>query len=148
VDLLHEGGLAKMHQFISETAKYGDLTRGPRIINERVKNEMRKVLKEVRSGRFARQWIRENAQGRPNYQKLLAEDIDRQIERVGAGLRARMPWLQQKRRGAAAAATTRAVVKRAAAKRALAKRAAAKPSKRKPLKRARAESVTAVRHAA
>src|SRR5215467_13632943 len=70
VDLLHEGGLAKMHQFISETAKYGDLTRGPRIINERVKNEMRKVLKEVRSGRFARQWIRENAQGKPNYQKL------------------------------------------------------------------------------
>ncbi len=63
VDLLHEGGLAKMHQFISETAKYGDLTRGPRIVNERVKNEMRKVLKEVQSGRFARQWItRERAQ--------------------------------------------------------------------------------------
>src|SRR5262249_2964347 len=100
VDLLHEGGLAKMHQFISETAKYGDLTRGPRIINERVKNEMRKVLKEVRSGRFARQWIRENAQGRPNYQKLLAEDVDRQIERVGATLRARMPWLQERRRSA------------------------------------------------
>src|SRR5580704_63936 len=100
VDLLHEGGLTKMHQFISETAKYGDLTRGPRVVNDRVKNEMRKVLKEVRSGRFARQWIRENAQGRPNYQKLLAEDINRQIERVGATLRARMPWLQQKRRGA------------------------------------------------
>jgi len=148
VDLLHEGGLAKMHQFISETAKYGDLTRGPRIINERVKNEMRKVLKEVRSGHFARQWIRENAQGRPNYQKLLAEDIDRQIERVGASLRARMPWLQERRRGAAAAATTRAVQKRAAAKHAAPKRVAAKPSKRKALKRARAESVAAVRHAA
>ena len=148
VDLLHEGGLAKMHQFISETAKYGDLTRGPRIINERVKTEMRKVLKEVRSGRFARQWIRENAQGRPNYQKLLAEDIDRQIERVGASLRARMPWLQERRRGAAAAATTRAVQKRAAAKHAAPKRVAAKPSKRKALKRARAESVAAVRHAA
>ena len=148
VDLLHEGGLAKMHQFISETAKYGDLTRGPRIINERVKNEMRKVLKEVRSGRFARQWIRENAQGRPNYQKLLAEDIDRQIERVGASLRARMPWLQERRRGATAAATTRAVQKRAAAKHAAPKRVAAKPSKRKALKRARAESVAAVRHAA
>ena len=97
VDLLHEGGLAKMHQFISETAKYGDLTRGPRIINERVKNEMRKVLKEVQSGKFARQWIRENAEGRVNYQKLLREDIDRQIEKVGASLRARMPWLQEKR---------------------------------------------------
>ena len=97
VDLLHEGGLAKMHQFVSETAKYGDLTRGPRIVNERVKNEMRKVLKEVQSGRFARQWIRENAAGRPNYQRLLSEDIDRQIEKVGAMLRARMPWLNEKR---------------------------------------------------
>src|SRR5205085_1766225 len=89
VDLLHEGGLAKMHQFISETAKYGDLTRGPRIVNERVKNEMRKVLKEVQSGKFARQWIRENAAGRANYQRLLDEDVDRQIEKVGAALRAR-----------------------------------------------------------
>src|SRR6202050_4709654 len=97
VDLLHEGGLAKMHQFISETAKYGDLTRGPRIVNERVKNEMRKVLKEVQSGKFARQWIRENAEGRVNYKKLLREDMDRQIEKVGATLRARMPWLQEKR---------------------------------------------------
>jgi len=97
VDLLHEGGLAKMHQFVSETAKYGDLTRGPRIVNERVKNEMRKVLKEVQSGRFARQWIRENAAGRPNYRKLLDADINRQIEKVGARLRARMPWLNEKR---------------------------------------------------
>ena len=97
VDLLHEGGIAKMHQFISETAKYGDLTRGPRIVNERVKNEMRRVLKEVQNGRFARQWIRENRDGRPNYQKLLAADIDRQIEKVGASLRARMPWLNERR---------------------------------------------------
>ena len=97
VDLLHEGGLAKMHQFISETAKYGDLTRGPRIVNDRVKNEMRRVLKEVQSGKFARQWIKENAEGRPNYRKLLAADIDRQIEKVGASLRARMPWLNERR---------------------------------------------------
>jgi len=96
VDLLHEGGIAKMHQFISETAKYGDLTRGPRIVNERVKNEMRRVLKEVQNGRFARQWIKENRDGRPNYQKLLAADIDRQIEKVGASLRARMPWLNER----------------------------------------------------
>src|SRR5579872_6726407 len=96
VDLLHEGGIAKMHQFISETAKYGDLTRGPRIVNERVKNEMRRVLKEVQNGRFARQWIKENREGRPNYQKLLAADIDRQIEKVGAALRARMPWLNER----------------------------------------------------
>jgi ketol-acid reductoisomerase len=97
VDLLHEGGLAKMHQFISETAKYGDLTRGPRIVNERVKNEMRRVLKEVQSGRFARQWVKENRAGRPNYQRLLKEDVNRQIEKVGAALRARMPWLQEQR---------------------------------------------------
>ncbi|HEY8054203.1 MAG: ketol-acid reductoisomerase [Steroidobacterales bacterium] len=100
VDLLHEGGLAKMHQFISETAKYGDLTRGPRIVNERVKNEMRKVLKEVQSGRFARQWIRENAAGRGTYHKLLKEDTNRQIEKVGATLRARMPWLTESPRKA------------------------------------------------
>jgi len=97
VDLLHEGGLAKMHQFISETAKYGDLTRGPRIVDERVKNQMRKVLKEVQSGKFARQWLRENATGRANYRRLLGEDVDRQIEKVGATLRARMPWLQERR---------------------------------------------------
>ena len=97
VDLLHEGGLAKMHQFISETAKYGDLTRGPRIVDERVKKEMRKVLKEVQSGKFARQWLRENATGRANYRRLLGEDVDRQIEKVGATLRARMPWLQERR---------------------------------------------------
>jgi ketol-acid reductoisomerase len=97
VDLLYEGGLAKMHKFISETAKYGDLTRGPRIVNERVKNEMRKVLKEVQNGKFARQWIKENATGKAQYQKLLSADLDRQIEKVGAQLRARMSWLQEKR---------------------------------------------------
>ncbi|HET7757374.1 MAG TPA: ketol-acid reductoisomerase [Steroidobacteraceae bacterium] len=97
VDLLHEGGLAKMHQFISETAKYGDLTRGPRIVDERVKQQMRRVLKEVQSGKFARQWIRENRAGREIYRRLLAEDLDRQIERVGASLRARMPWLKEQR---------------------------------------------------
>ena len=97
VDLLHEGGLTKMHQFISDTAKYGDLTRGPRIVNERVKNEMRKVLKEVQNGKFARQWIKENAAGKANYQKLLRADIAHPIEKVGAALRGRMAWLQEKR---------------------------------------------------
>ena len=97
VDLLHEGGISKMHQFISETAKYGDLTRGPRIVDERVKKQMRKVLKEVQSGKFARQWIRENETGKANYQKMLAEDMNRQIEKVGASLRARMPWLNERR---------------------------------------------------
>jgi ketol-acid reductoisomerase len=97
VDLLHEGGLTKMHQFISDTAKYGDLTRGPRVVNDRVKKEMQKILKEVQNGKFARQWIEENASGGKNYSKLLKEDKDRQIEKVGAELRARMPWLNERR---------------------------------------------------
>ncbi|MDB6161371.1 MAG: ketol-acid reductoisomerase [Gammaproteobacteria bacterium] len=97
VDLLHEGGLTKMHQFISETAKYGDLTRGPRVVNDRVKAEMKKILKEVQNGKFARQWIEENASGGKNYSKLLKEDTNRQIEKVGAELRARMPWLNDRR---------------------------------------------------
>jgi ketol-acid reductoisomerase len=97
VDLLHEGGLDKMHRFISETAKYGDLTRGPRIVNERVKKEMAKVLKEIQSGRFARQWIAENKAGRPNYRRMLRADLEHPIEKVGASLRARMPWLSQAR---------------------------------------------------
>jgi ketol-acid reductoisomerase len=95
VDLLHEGGLEKMHRYISETAKYGDLTRGPRIINERVKKEMQKVLKEIRSGRFAREWIAENKAGRREYKRLLQADLDHPIEKVGSALRARMPWLNQ-----------------------------------------------------
>jgi ketol-acid reductoisomerase len=97
VDLLHEGGLTKMHQFISDTAKYGDLTRGPRIVDDRVKNVMRKVLKEVQTGKFAKQWIEESASGGKNYQRLLKEDKNRQIEKVGSELRARMPWLNEKR---------------------------------------------------
>jgi ketol-acid reductoisomerase len=97
VDLLHEGGLTKMHQFISETAKYGDLTRGPRVVNDRVKAEMKKILKEVQNGKFARQWIEENASGGKTYSKLLKEDTNHQIEKVGAELRARMPWLNDKR---------------------------------------------------
>ena len=95
VDLLHEGGLRKMHEFISETAKYGDLTRGPRVVNERTKNEMRKILKEIQKGKFARQWIDENAAGRKEYERMLEADMDHDIERVGANLRARMPWLNE-----------------------------------------------------
>ncbi len=98
VDLLHEGGISKMHQFISETAKYGDLTRGPRVVDERVKKEMRRILKEIQQGKFARQWIEENASGRRNYQKLLKADKSHQIEKVGAALRARMPWLNESTR--------------------------------------------------
>ena len=94
VDLLHEGGLSKMHRFISDTAKYGDLTRGPRIVDSHTKKEMRKILKEIQSGRFARQWIRESASGTKNFRRLLKADLRHPIERVGEKLRARMPWLE------------------------------------------------------
>jgi ketol-acid reductoisomerase len=97
VDLLHEGGLSKMHRFISETAKYGDLTRGPRIVNAGTKREMKKVLKEIQNGKFARQWISENKRGRKNYERLMNKDLRHKIEKVGVKLRDRMPWLQEER---------------------------------------------------
>ncbi|MCZ8132918.1 MAG: ketol-acid reductoisomerase [Steroidobacteraceae bacterium] len=94
VDLLHEGGIAKMHQFISETAKYGDLTRGPRVVNRATKKEMKKILAEIQQGKFARQWIRETRTGKKKYQQLLNKDLKHPIEKVGRELRARMPWLE------------------------------------------------------
>src|SRR6202167_4661170 len=97
VDLLHEGGLAKMHRYVSDTAKYGDLTRGPRIVNDRPRREMRKILKETQSGKFARQWISEHQSGAKNYRRLLKQDLRHPIERVGAKLRERMPWLKETR---------------------------------------------------
>ena len=95
VDLLHEGGLSKMHQFISDTAKYGDLTRGPRIVNAATKREMKKILKEIQDGKFARQWMGENKRGGKKYQQLLNKDLKHKIEKVGVKLRERMPWLQE-----------------------------------------------------
>ena len=95
VDLLHEGGLKKMHQFVSDTAKYGDLTRGPRIIDAHVRETMKQVLKEVQDGTFAKQWIEENRTGQKNYKRLLQEDLDQGIEKVGKELRGRMSWLQE-----------------------------------------------------
>jgi len=95
VDLLHEGGLKKMHEFISETAKYGDLTRGPRVIDDHVRQNMRAVLKEIQDGTFARQWIAENKAGRPEYERLMQEDLNHSLEVVGHELRGRMSWLEE-----------------------------------------------------
>jgi len=72
-----------MHRYISETAKYGDLTRGPRIVNAATKKEMKKILKEVQTARFARQWIRENKTGRKKYDALMKKDLAHPIEKVG-----------------------------------------------------------------
>jgi len=97
VDLLHEGGITKMHKFISETAKWGDLISGPRVVNDKTKKEMGKILKDIQKGKFAKVWIEENKAGKPTYNKLIQQDFDHQIEKVGADLRARMPWLNDKR---------------------------------------------------
>lgn len=97
VDLLHEGGLRKMHEFISETAKYGDLTRGPRVVDQHTRMKMREILKEIQSGRFAEQWIAENRMGRKEYLRLLEQELNHPIEEVGKALRARMPWLEAAR---------------------------------------------------
>jgi ketol-acid reductoisomerase len=94
VDLLHEGGMKKMHEFISETAAYGDLTRGPRVIDDHVRAQMKDILTEIQDGTFARQWIDETKEGQPEYKRLMQQDLDHQIETVGADLRGRMDWLE------------------------------------------------------
>ena len=88
VDLMYEGGISKMRHFISETAKYGDVTSGPRVINEETRARMREVLADIQSGSFAREWILENQAGRPRYHALLRQGAEHQVETVGADLRA------------------------------------------------------------
>jgi len=94
VDLLYEGGIAKMHEFISETAKYGDLVSGPRVIDRETKQRMRDILKDIQTGKFARDWVEENETGKKRYEQLLAADLGHPIEQVGARLRRHMAWLQ------------------------------------------------------
>ena len=93
VDLLYEGGLAKMHQFVSETAKYGDLVSGPRVVNAETRARMKDILSDIQTGAFARDWILENQAGKPRYAKLLEQDLQHPIEETGRRLRARMSWL-------------------------------------------------------
>jgi ketol-acid reductoisomerase len=93
VDLIYEGGFARMHEFVSETAKYGDLTRGPRVIDAHARKQIKEVLEEVRNGTFAKEWIAENKNGKPNYNKLLEADLAHPVEAVGKELRSHMAWL-------------------------------------------------------
>jgi ketol-acid reductoisomerase len=93
VDLMYEQGIAGMRYSISDTAEYGDLTRGPRVVNSAVKAEMKTILDEIRSGKFAEEWIAESESGRANYRKLQEEGAAHPIETVGAELRAMMPWI-------------------------------------------------------
>src|SRR5919204_1546584 len=93
VDLIYEGGLAGMRYSISDTAEFGDLTRGPRVIDDHVRENMRTLLAEIQDGTFAREMIAEEEAGRPNFTRLREQDADHQIEAVGRRLRAMMPWI-------------------------------------------------------
>ena len=95
VDLLYEGGMSWMRHSVSDTAEYGDYTRGPRIIDERARAEMRKILGEIQSGQFAREWILENQAGQPVFDKLRARGQTHPIEEVGRRLREMMSWIQR-----------------------------------------------------
>jgi ketol-acid reductoisomerase len=100
VDLIQEGGLSYMRYSISDTAEYGDYTRGPRIVTEQTRAEMKKILSEIQSGEFARQWIGENKSGRKTFLAMRQAAQTDQIETVGAELRKMMPFLKKKKVGA------------------------------------------------
>jgi len=95
VDLMYEGGIARMRYSVSDTAEYGDVTRGPRVIDERVKNEMRRILGEIQNGEFAREWVAEDDAGRPNFAKLREQGAAHPIEETGSRLRAMMSWVDR-----------------------------------------------------
>ncbi len=96
VDLMHEEGIRGMRARISETAKWGDISAGPKIVDDHVKERMKAVLGEIQNGKFARGWLRETATGKKRYQRLLKEAARHPIDEVGERLRARMPWLDKK----------------------------------------------------
>lgn len=98
VDLIYSQGITGMRKWISDTAKYGDVTRGRRVINESVRQAMREILEEIQSGQFAREWILENQAGRPVFYAQLTRQSKHLIERVGETLRAMMPWLKPQER--------------------------------------------------
>ncbi|HZK92489.1 MAG TPA: ketol-acid reductoisomerase [Stellaceae bacterium] len=95
VDLIYEGGIANMRYSISNTAEYGDYTRGDRIISPAVKEEMKRILADIQSGRFARDWVLENNAGQPSFKAMRRAAAEHDIEKVGERLRAMMPWIKQ-----------------------------------------------------
>jgi len=96
IDLIWEGGISWMNYSISDTAEYGEYRIGKRLVNEQTRQEMKKVLAEIRSGEFAREWLLENRVGRPVFKQARRENADLLIEKVGARLRSMMPWLKKK----------------------------------------------------
>src|SRR5437667_5042832 len=97
VDLMYEGGISEMRYSVSNTAQYGDMTRGPMVINDETKRRMKGLLSEVQSGAFANEWMKENRNGRTRFRELEGQTREHQIERVGAQLREMMPWLSEGR---------------------------------------------------
>ncbi|MYI86568.1 MAG: ketol-acid reductoisomerase [Dehalococcoidia bacterium] len=95
VDLIYEGGLANMRYSISDTAEYGDYSRGPRIITDETRAEMRRILEEIQSGQFAKEFILENMSGRSSFLAMRRRDANHQVEQVGAEMRGMMSWLNQ-----------------------------------------------------
>ena len=106
VDLMYRGGLGFMRYSISDTAEYGDYTRGPRVITEQTRAEMQRILEAIQDGSFAREWLDENRAGRPNFERARQADKDHEIERVGAELRAMMPWSEEGKKKAERAEKT------------------------------------------
>ena len=97
VDLMYEGGIANMRYSISNTAEYGDYTRGPRVIGPAVRAEMKRILEDIQSGRFARDWVQECQAGQPSFKAMRRRAAEHPIEAVGANLRAMMPWIAANR---------------------------------------------------
>ncbi|MCL0067572.1 ketol-acid reductoisomerase [Peptococcaceae bacterium] len=97
VDLIYEGGLANMRDSVSNTCEFGDYTRGPRIITEETRKEMKKILREIQTGQFAKEWILENQAGNPVFNAMRKREKELQIEKVGAEIRKMMPWLKDKK---------------------------------------------------
>jgi ketol-acid reductoisomerase len=95
VDLIYEGGIANMRYSISNTAEYGDYTRGERVISPEVKAEMKRILADIQSGRFAKEWVLENNAGQPSFKAMRRRAAEHDIEKVGERLRAMMPWIKQ-----------------------------------------------------
>jgi len=101
VDLLYEGGLDRMHRFVSDTASYGDLTRGPRVIDDAAKDRMTEVLRQIQDGTFAAEWRREHEAGGDHYDSLKRQRLEHPIESVGRGLRSQLAWLKEHKEVAA-----------------------------------------------
>ena len=97
VDLIYEGGIATMNYSISNTAEFGEYTRGPRVITEETRKEMKRILADIQQGRFAKEWVLENRAGQASFKAMRRQCADHPIELIGEKLRAMMPWIAKNR---------------------------------------------------